>query len=121
QLLGGAKLRIVRESGDRPVERGLELDEDPRTRCPVMAALAERLEKRATRQLRHEIAGEPADGPEGRGTRARCARAPLVIIAVAHDADAKAHCEGVMQKPFERSPARVHLDASLQPAVVRVF
>ncbi len=42
-----------------------------------------------------------------------------MIVAVAHDADAKALLESVVQQPLERSPGGVHFHGALQPAVVR--
>ena len=80
--------------------------------------LAQRRKQRVARQLRHEVAGEPADRAEGRGAGPRGARPSLVVVAVADHADAKALLEGVVQQPFERAPGGMHLDGALQPSVV---
>ena len=54
-----------------------------------------------------------APGPGG-------ARASLVIVAVADDADAIALLERVVQQPLERAPGRMHLDGALEPPVMGV-
>src|SRR5262249_58605101 len=70
------------------------------------------------RDPRKGVAGAPADGAERRGPRAGRAGPPLVIVAMAHDADAVALREGVVQQPFERSPGRVDFDATFEAPVM---
>jgi len=40
---------------------------------------------------------------------------------VTDDADAIALLESVVQDPFERAPARMHLDGTLEPAVMGIL
>ena len=49
----------------------------------------------------------------------RRARPPLVIVAMADDADAKALRERVVQQPLERAPGGMHFDSALEASVVR--
>ena len=103
------------------VERAVQVEEQPRAGGAVVAPLAQRLEQRVARELRHEVAGEAADRAEGRGARPGGAGASLVVVAVADDADAVALLERVVQQPLERAPGRVHLDGALEPAVMGIF
>ena len=66
---------------------------------PWFAALAieSELEQRVARQLRHEVASEPADCAEARCSRARRAGPALVVVAVADHADPIALVECVVQ------------------------
>src|SRR5262249_43136743 len=103
---------------DGLVEGAGEIDEQARAGGAVVAPPTQRLEQGVARELGHEITGEPANRAEARGARARVSGAALVIVAVAHDADAVALLEGVVQEPFEGAPGRVPLDAALEPSVM---
>ena len=122
ELLRRAELADRRRSRvTGAVERAVQVDEDARAGRAVVPPLAQRREQRVARQLRHEVAGQPADRAEGRGAGPRRAGPALVVVAVADDADAIALLERVVQQPFERAPGRMHLDGALEPAVVGVF
>ena len=112
-------------SSEKPVtvlvERAAQIEEQPRAGRAVVPPLAQRLEQRIARELRHEVAGETADGAEGRGAGAGGAGATLVIVAVADDPDAVALLERVVQQPLERAPGRMHLDGAFEPSVMGVF
>ena len=112
-------------SSENPVTSCIEcaahIEEQPRARRSVMPALAQRLEQRVARQLRHEVTGQPADRAERRGAWRRRAGAPFVVVAVADHADAKALLECVVQNPFERAPGRMHLDGALDAPVMGIF
>src|SRR5262249_19305241 len=121
KFLGGRELGVLGKAGDRLLERAAQIEEYPRAGGAVVAPPAQRREQSIARKLRHEVAGQPADRAEGRGARPRRARSPLVVVAVAYDADAVAFFERVVQQPFERAPGRVHLDAALEPSVMGGF
>ena len=118
-FLGGTKLRVVGEAHHRRIEGAGEVKAQPRAGRAVVPPAAQRREQRIARELRHQVAGQAADRPERRGTGPRGAGPPLVIVAVAHHADAIALVERVMQQPLERAPGGMHLDGTLEPAVVR--
>ena len=107
-------------SSEKPVtalgERAAQIEEKARAGRAVVPPLAQRLEQGIARELGHEIAGEAADRAEGRGAGPRRAGPTLVIVAVAHDADAIALLERVVQQPFERAPGRMHLHARARAA-----
>src|SRR5205085_1783728 len=69
-------------------------------------------------QLAHKIAGEPADGAERRSAGSRGPWAPFVIVAVAHDTDAIAFLESIVQQPFECAPGGMHFDRALKSSIV---
>src|SRR4029077_9351178 len=87
----------------------------------VVSSYSQGLKQCIASEFWHEVAGEPTDRSESRRAGARRAGTPLVVIAVADDADAKSLLEGVMQQPFERTPARMYLDGALDPPVVSIF
>ncbi len=115
------ELRIVGKAGDRLIERGVQVHENPRAGRAVVPPLPQRLEQGIARQLRHEIAGEAADRAEARRARTGRAGPALVVVAVTDHADAESLLEGIVQQPFERAPGRMHLDGALQPAVMGIF
>jgi len=119
-LLLRHKLRVLCKSSDRLGERAAQVDIKPCAGGAVMVPAPQRLKQCVARELRHQVAGEPADRAEGRGPGARGAGPPLVIVAMAHDPDAVAQLEGIVQEPLERAPGGMHLDGALDPAVVRM-
>src|SRR5579875_866741 len=85
----------------------------------VMMAIAQRLQKRGSRELRRENARQPAVRAEHRRTGIARARPALVAVAIGHDADTIALLERVLDQPVEGAPRGVYLDRAFQPNVVR--
>src|SRR6266511_2599086 len=106
---------------DRLIERPAQVEEDASAGGAIVTPAAQRLEQGVAGEVGHEVAGQPADRAEGGGARPRRARSSLVIVAVAHDPDAIAFLERVVQQPFESAPGRMHLDAALEPPVMGGF
>ena len=81
-------------------------------------ALAQAIEQAGAIELRHQIAGEPADGAELAGAGIARARPALVAVGIADDADAVTGLERVLYQPFEGAPGGMHLDRALEAAVM---
>src|SRR5262249_45930036 len=77
-----------------------------------------RLKQGITRELGHEVAGEPTDCAEGRGARPSGAGPALVIVAVADDTDPTAFGECIVEQPLERAPGRMHFHGTFKLPVM---
>ncbi len=64
KFIGRPKLWIFGKSGHGPVERGVQVEENADSGCPVVSPMAQRREQCVARELGHKIACEAADGSE---------------------------------------------------------